>query len=342
MTDIVEARKIKDIVGKAKKVVVVQADNPDVDSLASALALEAILEDQGKQVVLYCGVDLPSYLHYLPGWGRVVKDMPKQFDISVIVDTSSASLLEQLDKNGVRPWLASKPAIVIDHHATEATITFATVICNYPAVATTEIIYELASELQWPLDKQTSELLAMGILSDSLGLVSQSTTARSIHIIGELVDAGVNLAELESLRRETMRRDVELIHYKGELLQRVEFYGDNRIAIVSIPWEEIEKYSPHYNPSMLVIDDMRLAKGTDIAIAFKLYKDGKVTAKIRCNYGYGIADRLAEHFGGGGHSMASGFKVTDGRSYEDIKSETIDLATKLLKDIEQEMANESR
>ena len=168
----------------------------------------------------------------------------------------------------------------------------------------------------------------MGILSDSLGLMSQSTSSRSIHIIGELVEAGVNLAELESLRRETLRRDVELIHYKGELLQRVEYYGDNRVAIVSIPWEEIEKYSPHYNPSMLVIDDMRLAKGTDIAIAFKLYKDGKVTAKIRCNYGYGIADKLAEHFGGGGHPMASGFKITDGRSYENIKSETIDLISK--------------
>lgn len=341
MTRIAEAKKISEILKGAKKIVVVQADNPDVDSLASSLALEAILEDQGKQVLLYCGVDIPSYLHYLPGWGRVANDMPKSFDASIIIDTSSDSLLEKLDKNGAKSWLAAKPVIVIDHHATEATITFATVICNYPAVASAEIIYELAGKLKWSLDKQTKELLAMGILSDSLGLMSQSTTARSIHIIGELVEAGVNLAELESLRRETLRRDVELIHYKGELLQRVEFYGDNRVAIVSIPWDEIEKYSPLYNPSMLVIDDMRLAKGTDIAIAFKLYKDGKVTAKIRCNYGYGIANKLAEHFGGGGHPMASGFKITDGRSYEDIKSETVEMAVKLLKDIEQEKAHET-
>ncbi len=338
MKRIAEAHKISEILGSAKKIVVVQADNPDVDSLASSLALEAILEDQGKHVVLYCGIDLPSYLHYLHGWGRVTKDMPKSFDASIIVDTSSDSLLEQLGKNGAKSWLASKPVIVIDHHASDATISFATVICNHPVVATTEIIYELANVLKWPLDKQIREFLAMGILSDSMGLMSQSTTARSIHIVGELVEAGVNLAELESLRRETLRRDAELIHYKGELLQRVEFYGENRVAIVSIPWDEIEKYSPLYNPSMLVIDDMRLAKGTDIAIAFKLYKGGKITAKIRCNYGYGIADKLAEHFGGGGHPMASGFKVADSRGYESIKSETIDLAVKLLNNIEQENA----
>lgn len=338
MSKLAEVAQIKKILDEAKKVVIIQADNPDVDSLASSLALEAILESQGKKIVLYCGVDLPSYLHYLPGWGRVSRDMPKQFEASIIVDTSSDSLLEQLAKSGAKAWLASRPCIVLDHHATGATITFADVLANYPAVATAEIIFELATQLNWKLDQETKELLAMGILSDSLGLMSQSTTARSIHIIGELVEGGVNLAELESLRRETLRRDPELIHYKGRLLQRVEFQAGNRIAIVAIPWEEIEKYSPSYNPSMLVIDDMRLAKGTDVAIAFKLYKDGKITAKIRCNYGFGIADKLAEHFGGGGHPLASGFKITDGRSFDDIKTEAVEVAAQLLDEAEQKNA----
>ena len=341
MTNLADAKKISQIVDPATKIVVVQADNPDVDSLTSSLALEAILESRGKKVVLYCGIDLPSYLHYLPGWGRVSRDMPKQFEASIIVDTSSDSLLQQLDKSGAKAWLAAKPSIIFVHHTTDATTSFARVTCNYPAVATAEIIYELATALNWQLDKETKELLAMGILSDSLGLMSQSTTARSIHIVGELVEGGVNLAQLESLRRETLRRDPELIHYKGRLLQRVEFQAGGRIAIVAIPWEEIEKYSPSYNPSMLVIDDMRLAKGTDVAIAFKLYKDGKITAKIRCNYGFGIADKLAEHFGGGGHPLASGFKITDGRSYENIKNETVEIAAKLLNDVELEKADET-
>ena len=341
MTNLPDAKKISQIINSATAIVVVQADNPDIDSLASSLTLEAILESQGKKVALYCGVNLPSYLHYLPGWDRVSSDMPKQFDASIIVDTSSDSLLEQLGKSGAKAWLAAKPTIILDHHSTDATISFASAVCNYPAVATAEIIYELATAYKWPLEKETKQLLAMGILSDSLGLMSQSTTARSIHIIGELVEGGVNLAQLESLRRETLRRDSELIHYKGRLLQRVEFQADSRIAIVAIPWEEIEKYSPSYNPSMLVIDDMRLAKDTDVAIAFKLYKDGKITAKIRCNYGFAIADKLAEYFGGGGHPLASGFKVTDGRSYENIKNETVEIAAKLLDDVELEKADES-
>jgi phosphoesterase RecJ-like protein len=328
-----EISDIKQFIDAAKKIVIVQADNPDGDSLASALALEQILGDLGKEVELYCGVDIPTYLRYFPGADRVVSDIPNHFDASVIVDTSSDSLLEQLKLKGQRSWLAAKPCLIIDHHSTAPTVDFAELAYNEPAVATCELVYEAAKNIGWPLNPQANELLAMGIMSDSLGLTSEATTARSIHIIAELVEAGVSIAELENARRETMRREVELIHYKGRLLQRIEFYDDNRIATVTIPWEEIEKYSPLYNPPMLIIDDMRLAKGTDVAICFKVYKDGKITGKIRCNYGRGIGDKLAEHFGGGGHPYAAGFKLTDGRSFEDVKSECIREASRLLDEL---------
>jgi phosphoesterase RecJ-like protein len=335
MTSYPEAEQIADIVNGAKKIVVVQADNPDADSLASSLALEHILGDLGKDIIMYCGVELPSYLRYLSGSDRVVTEMPSDFEASIIVDTSSDILLEQLEKTGSKNWLASRPAIVLDHHSTQPTITFAAVICNKPAVATGEVIYELAKQLDWAVNKEASKFIAVAILSDSQGLMTEDTTVRSIKIIAELVEDGVQLAEIENARRQTMRREPELIHYKGRLLQRVEFHSGDRIAMLTIPWEEIEKYSPLYNPPMLVLDDMRLGKGTDIAIAFKTYRDGRVTAKIRANYGKGIADKLAEHFGGGGHQYASGFKVTDGQSYENIKAETIKVASQLLDSLEE-------
>lgn len=341
MTNYPEAEDIRRIVDEAQTILIIQADNPDVDSVASALALESILGDLGKDVQLYCGVDIPSYLHYLPGWGRISKEVPKKFDASIIVDTASDALLEQLSKSGAKNWVAARPSVILDHHSTEATIGFATVTCIQSAVATAEIIHELANQLKWPITQPARDLIAVAILSDSLGLMSTATTARSIHIIAELVEQGVSLPQLESARRETLRRAPELIHYKGELLKRVEFHADDRIATLSIPWEEIERYSPLYNPSMLVIDDMRLGKNTEVAIAFKIYRDGKITAKIRCNYGWGIADKLAEHFGGGGHPLAAGFKLTDGRPFGDVKSETIKIASKLLDEIEKETANEA-
>jgi phosphoesterase RecJ-like protein len=333
-----EADQIKTILANAQRVVIVQADNPDGDSLGSALALEHILGDLGKEPHLYCGVDIPSYLRYLPGWDRVSRDLPSKFDASIIVDTSASSLLESLQYSPMKNQLAVKPCIVIDHHAVELTIPYADVSCNYPAVATSEVIYELARQLDWPLNLEAKKMIATAIMSDSLGLVTEATSARSIHIIAELVEGGVSLAQLEHARRALMRKSPELTHYKGELLQRVEYFDDDRVAVVTIPWSEIEQYSPQYNPSMLVMEDMRLTTNTDIAIAFKTYKDSRVTAKIRCNQNAPIAADLAKHFGGGGHAYASGFKVQDGRPFNEIKSECIGVAIQLLST----MTNEDR
>jgi len=177
-------------------------------------------------------------------------------------------------------------------------------------------------------------MIASSILSDSLGLTTDATSARSIHIIGEIVEAGVSIAELDQKRRELMRKSPELVKYKGQLLQRIEYFADNRVATVTIPWEEIEKYSPQYNPSMLVIDEMRNSIGTQVAVAFKIYNDRHITAKIRSNYGFPIANKLAEHFGGGGHAYASGFKTRESRPINEIKSECIRIATELLTNLE--------
>jgi phosphoesterase RecJ-like protein len=264
--------------------------------------------------------------------------MPSQFDLTIIVDTSADSLFENLNATPARNWVSGKPCIVLDHHAVELSIPYATAVCNQSAVATGEVIYELARQLDWPLNATAKNRLATAIMSDSLGLTTEATSARSIAIISELVAGGVSIAALEQARRELMRKKPELVRYKGELLQRIEYYADNRIATVTIPWEEIEAYSPDYNPSMLVIDDMRMTIGTDIAIAFKTYKDGKMTAKIRCNYGKPIGNELARRFGGGGHPYASGFKITDGRPYNEIKSECIAYATELL----DKLANEAK
>jgi phosphoesterase RecJ-like protein len=337
-----EAMQIRDILAGAQRVVVVQADNPDGDSLGSALALEEILGDLGKEVSLYCGADIPSYLTYLPGWARVSKELPPQFDASIIVDTSAGSLLELLDKSGQRGWLAARPCIVIDHHDVESTISFAKVICNHPTVATSEVIYELAQQLEWSLNLNAKNMLATAILSDSLGLTTTATTARSIHIIGELVEGGVSIAELENKRRDMMRKSPELVHYKGRLLERVEYFSDNRVAMLTIPWEEIVQYSPAYNPSILAMDDMRLTTNTAIAISLKQYNDGHVTGKIRCNFGFPIANKLAAHFGGGGHAYASGFKMSLGaRPFNEVKSECTSFATELLDNLKKEQNDEA-
>jgi phosphoesterase RecJ-like protein len=311
-------KSLKELVNAADSIVVIQADNPDGDSLASALALEAIFSELGKQTYLYCGVDIPGYLRYMNGWDRVTKTLPKSFDLSFIVDTGSLLLLETLQKTGEINLLKTKTCVVIDHHVTEPTIDFAKIEYIKPAVSTGELIYGICKENSWEIPFDAAEHIVNSIMSDSLGLISENTTSNSVGIIADLIDRGVSLAKLDSKRKELQKKQPVLLGYKGELLGRIKYLASGQLAYITIPWEEIEKYSPLYNPTMLVIDEMRQVIDVKLAIALKFYPDGRITAKLRSNYGSPICNKIAEKFGGGGHPYASGFRVTDGSKAEDI------------------------
>jgi phosphoesterase RecJ-like protein len=318
----------------AQHIAVLQADNPDGDSLGSALALEAIFSEMGKRVSLLCAVDMPAHLKYLSGWDRVQKEIPRDIDLTIVVDSSTESLFEYFDKDGSLAWLKSKPLIIIDHHTTTDGLSYADVSIIEEAVATSEVIYRIATELEWPLPVDACEMMAISIMSDSLGLTTEASTPASYRVMADLIERGVSIPKLEQERRELMRKEPQLIPYKGTLLQRVQFDLTGKIASVVIPWEEIEKFSPLYNPSMLVLDDMRLVVGVDVAIAYKVYKDGKITAKIRCNFERGIGDKLASEFGGGGHPYAAGFKRMKPEPVETLIDKVNQRAVELLKEVE--------
>ncbi|HEY4964084.1 MAG TPA: DHH family phosphoesterase [Candidatus Saccharimonadales bacterium] len=328
-----DVQKFKELIDSSQKIVIIQADNPDGDSLGSSIALEQILGALGKDTYIYCAVNIPDYLKYLTGWSRVFNVLPSSYDLSIIVDTSSISLLNKLE--GVElATLKTKPCVVLDHHDVENSIDFASLVINRPVVATGELIFNIANELNWELNLEASEVIATSILSDSLGLMSSATTASSIRVMADLVEAGVNLSAIDAKRRETYRKSPELTRYKGILLERIENFLDNQLAVIVIPWEEIEKYSPLYNPSMLVIEDMRLIENNKIAVALKVYADGKITGKLRANYGSPIANKIAEHFGGGGHKYASGFKTTDYISVDELKNELVKISSESLQNLE--------
>jgi bifunctional oligoribonuclease and PAP phosphatase NrnA len=325
--------KFSALINDSNKILIVQADNPDGDSVSSSLALEALLSDLGKDVSMYCAVNIPSYLQHIPGWDRITQELPNVFELVIIVDTSAIALLETLVKSGNIKALMTKPCIIIDHHATDPTIDFSDVIINQPFSSTGEVIFGIASQLGWTLSNDTAEYIATSILFDTLGLTSESVSSSTLLTMSKLLEKNVSLAQLEERRRLSNKKSLAIVKLKAKLLDRIDTSFDSRIATVDITWPEIEKYSHEYNPSVLVLDEMRMIDGVMIAIAFKSYPDGKVTAKIRCNLGVKIAGKLAENFGGGGHEYASGFKVKDARSLNEIKVECINKATVLLNEL---------
>jgi len=317
------------LINEAQKIVIIQAENPDGDSLGSSLALDEILAGIGKDVDLYCPIEIPKYMRYIQGWDRIVDEFNTHADLAIILDTGADVLLTKvLETPGVRSFLETHPVLVIDHHATEATLSFPHTMLSEDAVATSEILYKLAATNDWQIPQQAAENMLVAIMSDSLGLTTQNVTANSYYVAGKLTELGASNAAIEERRRAFMKKSPEILAYKGELISRIEYFLDGKLALVHIPWEDIQAYSDQYNPSVLVLDEMRLVEGVEIGVAIKTYPDGKLTGKLRANLP--IAEEVAGYFGGGGHKFAAGFRVYE--EYDKIVKELIDATNKVLND----------
>lgn len=299
------------LINESIRVVVIQPENPDGDSLGSALALDEILAGLGKQSSLYCNVAMPKHLHYINGWDRVDDTLDTKADLAIIVDTVSDTLISKLLTDAVRRnFLATKRVLVIDHHSEVASsLPFEHELLTQEAVSTSEVIYNLAVQAGWHLTPAAAENLLVALLSDSLGLTTGNVTAHSYYIAGQLTDRGAKVSDIEERRRALMKKSPEILAYKGKLIGRIEYFLEGKLALVHIPWEDIQAYSDQYNPSVLVLDEMRLVNGVELAVAIKTYPDGKVTGKLRANLP--IAEQVAGYFGGGGHKYSAGFRTYD-------------------------------
>ena len=327
-------QKFSEFIKDKKTIYVIQAENPDGDSLGSAIALDYLLKDQ--EVSMYCPIDIPKYLHYFEDWSRVTEDFDYRADGYIIVDTAATVLLSKLlEDTAIRNRLYTAPVFVIDHHETEDDLDFPheSIIEDRPSC--TELIYDIAKDQKMEITKPAAEAIMQGIMSDTLGLTSSSVTAHTFRVMAELAECGAVISVLEEKRREFMKKSPRILDYKADLIHRIEYALDGALATVHIPWEDIQEYSDEYNPNVLILEELRLVEGVRVAVAVKTYPDGKVTGKIRCSSDAPVAEVIAGYFGGGGHQYAAGFRTYD-MSYDDVVADLVRIVPGLLEGVANE------
>ncbi len=310
--------KIKDLgsaVTAAGHILILQPDAPDGDSLGTALGLEEIFGDLGKTVSLYSYKKPEPYLHFLEGWDRVSQDLPKDFDLIILVDTGSPALIKSALEHHAAA-LTSKPFFVIDHHVSRQEFGFPVTEIVDEAVATSELVTRIGQKLKWPINERAATKLASALLADSLGLTTSGTTAKSVAALAELTARGANLYELAKLRREAAAITPDLLHLKGKLLQSVEFYLDGRLAIAEINPDTVARYKDIAEPYTLILSDIQWTKGVELVAVFKNYGT-KINVPLRSTTG--AAGPVAEILGGGGHPNAAAYRCKTPNIRAEIK-----------------------
>lgn len=299
------------LVEAAKTILVLQPEKPDTDSLTSSLALEQMLGDLGKTVVLYCRDQVPNYISYFEGADRVSDSFPDKFDLTIIVDTGGPQALSRtLEKYQGR--LTKKPIAIIDHHPNRESLPFPThEVIDKTSTSTCEVIITIAEQLNWAINRDAANLLVPGILADTRNLSIATVGAGTFRTMAKLIELGADVYKIHEDYRASDRLTIELLQLKGRLLSRIELYAEGKIALVAVTPEELKQYAELHDPADLIIYELQNALGVEVAVVMRHYGGEANKIKISTRATMPVAAKACMDFGGGGHDRAAGCQIND-------------------------------
>lgn len=294
-----ELRRARRRLAEAQHVAVVSHERPDGDAVGSVLATALSLRLSGKPAEAILSDGLPTRYRFLPGAATVRRDLPAGIDLVVTVDCST------LDRLG--PLVGNAPVINIDHHPTN-TLFGEINLLDPQASATAEVLFDLASDLGLPIDADVATNLLAGIVTDTIGFRTASTTPRVLQAAADLMTRGAALAEIYD--RALNRHSLAALRYWAHGLGRLQSSGGLAWCALTLDDRRVAEYRGNDDADLInllgTIDDAR------VALILVEQSDGRTKVSWRCREGFSVAS-LAEQFGGGGHNLAAGAMISGER-----------------------------
>ena len=287
-------------IAAANHVAVVSHERPDGDAVGSALAVALSLRLTGKQAEAVFPEGLPARYRFLPGAATVRRDLPSGIDLIITVDCST------LDRLG--PDALAVPVINIDHHPTNTLFGHVNLV-DGQASATTELLYSLAPALGLPFDADVATNLLAGIVTDTIGFRTASTTPRVLQAAADLMTRGAALAEV--YERTLNQHTLSALHYWSHGLGRLEL--EDGLLWCSLTLEDRRAAQYGGNDDADLINLLGTVEGARVAIILVEQSDGRTKVSWRSREGVNVA-RVAEQFGGGGHDLAAGAMISGERA----------------------------
>jgi bifunctional oligoribonuclease and PAP phosphatase NrnA len=282
-------------IGQRSKFLLTSHARPDGDAIGSALACCQILRCMGKeaQVVLRDGV--PRIYQPLPFADQVLhaERVNGDYEAAIILECDSIqrTRLEGLD----RQFLIS-----IDHHVSGKP--FAHVNWIDPnAVATAEMVYRLAREAGVLISPEIATCLYTAVLTDTGSFMFEGTDAHTFGLARELVLAGADPARCA--RNIYFAHSTAKLRLLGAALSNL--HREGSLAWVWVTREQMERFDAKEEDCEGLVNYALSIQDVQVAIFFRELPDQRYRISLRSKGEQNVA-KVAEIFGGGGHTCASG------------------------------------
>ncbi|MDD2481160.1 MAG: bifunctional oligoribonuclease/PAP phosphatase NrnA [Lutispora sp.] len=289
---------------------------PDGDNIGSSLALYNALNKIGKNAAFILEDDVPQIYKFLKGSEKVEKPQNNhKFELVIVLDCGDTGRLGKSER-----YLEGRKVVNIDHHLSNTNFGLYNLV-DPNAAATSEIIYQLIKSLDIPLDKDISECIYTGIVTDTGQFQYSNTTNFTHQIAGDLIKQGVEPSKLyRDIYQNNSKAKMKLI---GRAINSLEFYHQDKIASMTLKKEVFESIGAQDEDADGIINFARDINEVEVALFFKEAEDEKVKIGFRSK-DYVNVNEIAQKFGGGGHKRAAGATVTG--EIENIKEKVLEAA----------------
>jgi phosphoesterase RecJ-like protein len=310
-----DLRTIAEAIRAQDRFVVTTHENPDGDALGSLLATKLMLEELGKDAVIYLAGETPLPREYqFMELKELRRDLPADVHERVLLAVDCAN--ER--RLGPDPSLYARAPLVIDidHHHDNTRFGKLNYI-DANASSTGEILRDLLRELGVELTPDIAEALYIALVTDTGRFQYTNTTPKALRLAAELVESGADVHRVF----QGVYESVEFAKLKllARALERAQIYEGGRIVVsylLRTDFSEVGAAEPY---SEGIIDYLRAVEGADMAVLIREppRQDGPTRrVSLRASVDELDVSAIARKSGGGGHRQAAGFSSES--SIEDI------------------------
>ena len=290
-------------IAAANQILVLTHINPDGDAIGSLLGATHVLRALGKHVTPLALPPVPEYANWLPGVDTVQLYTPGAplalADLIFVGDTASIGRMGAIYPDHAAT-LDRLPMIIVDHHVTNdgrGTVN----LIQPEAASTCELLYRLFVAMGAPISADAATCLLLGLMTDTQSFQTTSTNADSLRAAAALLDLGAdNQRVVHEVYNALPAASAALIGVALAML-RVEA----GIAWAQVTNAMMQATGAEEEAADEVVRVMQRIAGVRALVLFKERADGTTKISLRSRPPYDVA-RLAQEFGGGGHTQASG------------------------------------
>jgi phosphoesterase RecJ-like protein len=300
-------REVAEFLKTLDRVAVTTHVGADGDAIGAAAALVRLMGSLGAAAIFCHAEEVPTYLKWLLP-DEAFRELPPGHDL-LVVDTSRS------DRTGVS-IPESGARLNLDHHEDNPLYGEFNLV-NPQAAASAEIVADLYTELDIPVDKEAAEALYAGIRTDTGDFRFRNISPRAHELVADLLRAGVVPAEVHE--RINRRGTVEQLNIVGVSLANARRYGE--VLISTVDNDDYARTGATELDSKEAIDQLRSVAGVDVVAHLREVSEGTKGSLRSETVDVGEIARL---FGGGGHKLAAGY-TRHGMRPQEAKEELLDV-----------------